>query len=139
MRLFLVSLALMSLSSIPLPVSAEQQICELERAGRKLSKKMGLNTTAFLTPAFIPDNCEEGDLLYLTAKTSYEAADMEILFLANCKYDTYQKVWNVRLEKGSNSKQDTDLSSSYRCIYRGKGNELKRRNGRPSNPFEKEK
>ena len=136
MRLFLVSLALMSLSSIPLPVSAEQQICELERADKKLSKEMDLvferePDSRRSSTLYIPENCEEGDLLYGT--TRRKSFKTELLFLANCKENTYQKVWN------NLSHPNQVESSTFRCIYRGKGNELKRRNGRPSNPYEKEK
>ena len=125
MRLLLISLILMSLTSIAVPLRAEQQICELEVADRKMRKEMGLKFTEQGT-FYIPNNCEEGDLLFVNELDQIKM--IEQLFIANCKNNTYQKVWNNKID-----------GASMRCIYRGKGNELKRRNGRPSNPFEKEK
>lgn len=124
MRLLLISLVLISLTSIAVPLRAEQGICELKRLNKEEAKEKGIHRSKLRY--YVPDYCKKGDVIFHMGNTSKYTPSMRredsmtVFFLANCEYDTFRTMLMRPPSKGFPMPY-----YSYHCIYRGAENILK--------------
>ena len=122
MKLLLILSLLLSLTSIALPLRAEEQICEIERQPiLRNSKKREKRAEGYLDIQFdlwMPTNCKQGDMLTLfeyAGAPPYATKSINRWFASNCEIGTIQ----------------FEPSKAWICVFRGYGNELKVREATP--------